>query len=91
MFPNFPVFKLPEFKVTGKNAYEIRADILSLAKEYVMEDFRYKYGAWEMSVTQDKESGKVITKVEMPTYPGLDQVLDTAQRMYDFVNNCNKK
>jgi hypothetical protein len=45
---------------------------------------------WEASVERDKE-GKVVTKVEMPQFPGLDQVLETAEKMYNFVNGNVKK
>jgi hypothetical protein len=28
----------------------------------------------------------LVTKVEMPTVPGVEQIMDTAQKFYDFVN-----
>jgi hypothetical protein len=45
---------------------------------------------WEATVEKDKE-GKVVTKVGMPEFPGLEKVLETAQKMYDFVNQSPKK
>jgi hypothetical protein len=40
-----------------------------------------------MSAARDEKSGTVITTVGMPEFPGLDKVLDTAEKMYAFVNN----
>jgi hypothetical protein len=81
--------KLPEVKF-NKSGYEIRTEILSMAKEMLGQEFHYKYMGWEASVERDKD-GKVVTKVEMPQFPGLDQVLETAEKMYNFVNGNVKK
>lgn len=80
---------VPEVKF-NKNGYEIRTDILNMAKDLVGQEFHYKYMGWETSVERDKD-GKVVTKVGMPEFPGLDKVLETAQKMYDFVNQTSKK
>ena len=76
--------KLPEVKF-NKNGYEIRTDILAMAKDLVGQEFHYKYMGWETTVERDKE-GKVVTSVAMPEFPGLDKVLETAEKMYSFVN-----
>lgn len=80
---------LPEVKF-NKNGYEIRSDILGLAEKLVLEEYKAKFMGWEL--TQKKEEdGTVTTKVAMPEFPGLDKVLETAQKMYDFVNQNPKK
>jgi hypothetical protein len=82
--------KLPEVKF-NKNGYEIRTEILSMAKDLVGQDFHYKYMGWEAAVERDKE-GKIVTKVNMPVFPGLDKIIETAEKMYAFVNTgANKK
>lgn len=81
--------QVPEVKF-NKNGYEIRTDILAMAKELVGQEFHYKYMGWEATVDKDKD-GKVVTKVNMPEFPGLDKVLETAERMYAFVNQSNKQ
>lgn len=81
--------KLPEVKF-NKNGYEIRTEILAMAKDLVAEDFHAKFHGWEVSAERD-EKGVITTKLEMPTYPGLDKVLETAQKMYEFVNQGVKK
>lgn len=81
--------KLPEVKF-NKNGYELRTEILSMAKDLVGQDFHYKYMGWEAAVERDKD-GKIVTKVSMPEFPGLDKILDTAEKMYSFVNQGTKK
>lgn len=80
---------VPEVKF-NKNGYEIRSDILAMAKDLVGQEFQYKYMGWEATVEKDKD-GKVVTKVNMPEFPGLDKILETAEKMYSFVNQSNKK
>lgn len=80
---------LPEVKF-NKNGYEIRTEILQMAKDLVGQDFHYKYMGWEASQQRDKD-GHIVTKVNMPEFPGLDKILETAEKMYTFVNQTNKK
>jgi hypothetical protein len=82
--------KLPEVKF-NKNGYEIRTDILGMAKSLVQDDFHAKYQGWEMTATRDEKTGQIVTKVGMPEFPGLDKVLETAEKMYAFVNTGAKK
>jgi hypothetical protein len=79
--------KLPEFKLNNtRNGYEIRADILSMAKEFVQSEYSMKFHGWEMSAERDPQTGQIVTKVAMPEFPGLDKILETAEKMYSFVN-----
>ncbi len=82
--------KLPEVKF-NKNGYEIRTDILAMAKDLVESEYRVKFQGWEMSAKRDEKTGQVITTVEMPQFPGLDKVLEIAGKMYEFVNSGIKK
>ena len=77
--------KAPEVKF-NKNGYEIRTDILGMAKSLVQEDFHAKFQGWEMTATRDEKTGQIVTTVGMPVFPGLDKVLETAEKMYSFVN-----
>jgi isocitrate dehydrogenase len=87
---SFETPKLPEVKF-NKNGYEIRADILALAKDSVMEEYHMKFRGWEMSVAKDEKTGQVVTTVDMPTFPGLEKVLEAAEKFYGFVNTGAKK
>jgi hypothetical protein len=85
--------KLPEVKF-NKNGYEIRTDILDMAKGLVSDEFHSKFAGWEMTAKRDEKTNQIVTTVGMPEYPGLDKVLETAEKMYAFVNqttNVNKK
>ena len=82
---SFETPKLPEVKF-NKNGYEIRTEILDMAKGLVSEEFHSKFRGWEMSVAKDEKTGQLITTVGMPQFPGLEQVLATAEKMYAFVN-----
>jgi hypothetical protein len=88
---HFDTPKLPEVKF-NKNGYEIRTEILDMAKGLVSEEFHAKFQGWEMSTAKDPKTGQIVTTVGMPTFPGLDKILETAEKMYGFVNqNTTKK
>ena len=88
----FETPKLPEVKFNqSKNGYEIRSDILAMAKDLVNEDFHVKFNGWEMTATRDEKTGQIVSKIDMPEFPGLDKVLETAEKMYAFVNTGAKK
>ena len=75
--------KLPQVTI-NKNGYEIRTELLGMAQHYVENDYHAKWGQFETSI--QKEGDELVTKVEMPTVPGVEQIMDTAQKFYDFVN-----
>lgn len=87
---SFEMPKLPEVKF-NKNGYEIRTQILDMAKGLVTEDYHSKFAGWEMTAVKDPKTGQLVTNVNMPEFPGLDKVLETAERMYAFVNTDSKK
>jgi hypothetical protein len=87
---SFETPKLPEVKF-NKNGYEIRADILALAKDQLQSEYSYKFQGWEMSAQRDEKTGQIVTTVGMPEVPGLDKVLEAAEKMYAFVNSGVKK
>lgn len=69
---------------TNKNGYEIRTKVLEMAQNNVWNDYHCKLGQFETSTK--KEGDEVITKVSMPEVPGVDAVLEAADKFYDFVN-----
>ena len=85
MSNTFKTPAIPEVKF-NKNGYEIRTDILDMAKGLVSDEFHSKFQGWEMTATRDEKTGQIVTKVDMPQFPGLDKVLETAEKMYAFVN-----
>ena len=88
---NFTTPKLPEVKF-NKTGYEIRADILAMAKDLVGQEYASKFAGWEVTAERDTKTGQLVTAVKMPEFPGLEKVLEAAERMYSFVNaNTTKK
>jgi hypothetical protein len=87
---NFETPKLPEVKF-NKNGYEIRTDILGMAKSLVHDEFQSKFQGWEITATRDEKTGQIVSTVSMPTFPGLEKVLETAEKMYSFVNQGTSK
>lgn len=82
--------KLPEVKF-NKNGYEIRTDILAMAKDAVLAEYSAKFAGWEVSSKRDDKTGEIISTVAMPEVPGLDKILEAAEKMYAFVNTGAKK
>lgn len=73
----------------NKNGYEIRAQMLEMAQQQLWQDYNAKFGAFSTSIS--KEGSDLVTKVEMPTVPGVEQVLEAAEKFYAFVNQNTKK
>ena len=78
--------KVPEVKF-NKNGYEIRSEVLDMAKSWTEFEFSSKFMGWENTVEREEGTGRIINKVNMPPVPGVDNVLDNAQKFYDFINN----
>ncbi len=87
---DFQTPKLPEVKF-NKNGYEIRSDILAMAKDVVMQDYQVKFHGWQMSAQKDEKTGQIVTQVGMPEFPGMDKILEAAEKFYGFVNAGAKK
>jgi hypothetical protein len=82
--------KLPEVKF-NKNGYELRTDILAMAKDAVQQEYQMKFQGWELSAKRDEKTGQLVSTVNMPEFPGLDKILETAEKMYGFVNQGTTK
>ena len=82
--------KMPEVKF-NKNGYELRTDILAMAKDAVQHEYQMKFQGWEMSAKRDDKTGQIVSTVTMPEFPGLDKILETAEKMYGFVNQGTSK
>lgn len=81
---------VPEVKF-NKNGYEIRTQVLDMAKQYTEFEYSMKFNGYEQTAERDPQSGQIVTKVGMPDVPGIDKVLETAEKFYNFVNNSYQK
>lgn len=68
---------------TNKNGYEIRTEILSMAKEYLYQDYQAKFEEWN---TNQKNIG-----LAAPKFPTSEDIIKTAHIFYGFVNANNSK
>ena len=82
--------KLPEVKF-NKNGYELRTDILEMAKDVVQKEYALKFQGWELTAKRDEKTGQLVTTVGMPEFPGMDKILETAEKMYGYVNQRTTK
>ena len=81
---NYEMPKLPEVKF-NKSGFEIRSDLLAMAKDLITQDFHIKFQGWELTAKRDEKTGQIVSKVDMPEFPGLDKILETAEKMNSFV------
>ena len=58
-----------------------------LKKKEMNESLKFDVDAAE----KDEKTGQVVTTVGMPEFPGMDKVLEAAEKMYAFVNTGSKK
>jgi len=86
----FETPKLPEIKF-NKNGYEIRADVLAMAKDMLQQEYSSKFAGWELTAKRDEATGQLVTTIGMPVFPGLDKIIETAEKMYGFVNQTTRK
>ena len=70
----------------NKNGYEIRTQVLDLAKQWNEFEYSQKFLGFETSTKKDPNSGEFVTTVDMPQVPGVDHVLETAEKFYNFIN-----
>ena len=70
--------------MSNKNAYEIRTEILEMARGLITDDFHNQYQTWEMTAPRDNQ-GLIITTRHKPEFPSLESILETAEKMYKFV------
>lgn len=71
----------------NKNGYEIRTQVLEIAKDVVHMNYNTRIAQMEIQMEQDKKTGESVTKVTFPPVPGVEQVLEAAQKFYDFVSS----
>lgn len=77
---------------TNKNAYEIRADILAMAKEFIEFQYSSKWNSWYQEVVNqnDHKDDIYLDATEMPgmpEIPSIDDVVYAAEKFYSFVND----
>ena len=70
----------------NKNAYEIRTDILSMAKDLIMDRFHNSTNNWQSSTDRHPETGQILSTTDAPVYPTSQDILAEAKALYAFVD-----
>ena len=78
----------PTVSVT-KTGYEIRTNVLEMAKDQAWQDYHATLGSVGMDVKKDGD--EVVTTITVPAIPSAAAILKTADAFYDFVNNTKPK
>ena len=74
----------------NKNGYEIRTEVLDMAKAFTEFEYSNKWNGWEITSKRDPQTGEIVNKVGMPEIPGTKEVLETAEEFYKFVTGTSK-
>lgn len=69
-----------------KNAYEIRSDVLAMAKDYMDKQLELNTEAARKAI----EAGEKAV-ADMPKMYSLEDLMKEAQKMYSFVSEESKK
>lgn len=80
---------LPEVKF-NKNGYEIRTQLLDIAKDMAQFEYKAKLGQIELQQAQDTKTGQLVHSVSFPEVPGVDKVLEAAEKFNSFINGNAK-
>jgi len=71
----------------NKNAYEIRTEILDMARGFVMDRFHSSMQKWENSTDRHPDDGTILSTVDAPQYPSSNEILAEAKKLYSFVDS----
>ena len=70
--------------MSNKNPYEIRADILKLAKDYMDQQYHINMDFWRQQLEANKASAEEFQKA-CQAY-SMDELMEKAKEMYSFVS-----
>ena len=70
----------------NKNAYEIRTEVLAMAKDLITDRFHTQRNNWEASQDRHPETGQILSIEDAPLYPTSAEILAEAKALYAFVD-----
>jgi hypothetical protein len=70
--------------MSNKNPFEIRADMLQLAKEYMDQQYRMNVQFAEKMVEQNKKTAEELK--DMYKMYSMEDLMEKAKEMYNFVS-----
>lgn len=78
-----------KFTKTNKSGYEIRSDILAMAKDYVERSYVEEVQRLTLLHGIDMETGK-LQEGTLPQMYTINDILDIAEQLYLFVSQNSK-
>lgn len=66
--------------MTNRNPFEIRADLLKMAQDYLVEQYHAN-----LEFMREFNSKATEAALTPPVYPTMDNILEQAQKFYSFV------
>ena len=70
--------------MTNKNPFEIRADMLKLAKDYMDQQYQINMDFWRQQFEANKATTEEFHKSCQPY--SMDELMEKAKEMYSFVS-----
>ena len=74
----------------SKTPFEIRLDLLRLAKESLFEPYYAQRSSVEMKWHADREAKLSVEFPAMPVPPSTEDVIAEAKKLNEFISNCDK-
>ena len=71
--------------MTNKNPFEIHADLLKLAKDYMDQQYHMNVDFWRQQFDTNKATAEEFQKA-IQEYYTMDDLMDKAKEMYSFVS-----
>jgi hypothetical protein len=71
----------------SKTPYEIRLDLLKLAKESIFEPYFYSRSALENEWTAKRDMSPHTPYPKMPSPPTTEEIINEAKKLNEFVSN----
>lgn len=74
--------------MANKNPFEIRADMLQLAKEYMDQQYHMNIQFYENMIAEGKKNRKEVQDSLKEAYKmySMDELMNKAKEMYSFVS-----
>lgn len=70
--------------IMAKTGYEIRLNILEMARGHLMDGFHSELQKWSETRTRD-DKGMIINSKDYPSFPKVSDILEKASELYKFV------
>lgn len=75
----------PKTTQIGKSGYDIRTDILMMAKDIALKEYESEFRLYELYLTLGSRNSVFDNTPNKPAFPPMTKILEIANSMNDFV------